>query len=263
MIIVGFLCVMGAIVLLGVGLAQSDSNLVWASIAASGLGGVAVVVAGIQRGRAVGRAETAAEGSGGPSKIVDVPSGPVVFSSPPNRSWAANGGADDLPAHAGAVSAQAGPHTDTDDDDDGRPDELLNDDELPNGDELPNDDAVYGDGVVDDVIITDTTDETTVAEAVEAISGSETDPTVDPVDEPAEEDVEIADVLTVVDLDVAVLVVDLRPRYHLEGCEHLRTRETIPIPVHQAREDGFTPCGLCRPDAALASAARTTNSSDS
>lgn len=66
----------------------------------------------------------------------------------------------------------------------------------------------------------------------------------------------MADVLSVIDLDVEVLVVDLRPRYHLKSCEHLRGRHIIGIPVNQARLDGFTPCSLCPPDATLATAAR-------
>ena len=84
----------------------------------------------------------------------------------------------------------------------------------------------------------------------------------DPADEPAEEDVDMADLLTVVELDKPVLVVDLRPRYHLESCEHLRLREPIALPVSQAREDGFTPCALCRPDAALAASTRRLRSAN-
>ncbi|CAN5405538.1 hypothetical protein BH24ACT9_BH24ACT9_06790 [soil metagenome] len=179
MTLVGLLCVLGAIVLLAAGLAQGDWNLVRVSIAASALGGVAVVVAALQRDRALRRSDLAADRSGG------------------------------LPIASEAPSEA--------------PEEVFQ----PEG--SPEDSIETGEGL-------------------------------DPVDEPAQEDVDIADVLTVLDLVVPVFVVDLRPRYHLEGCEHLHILESIPIPVNEARKDGFTPCGLCRPDAALASAARRTRS---
>jgi len=52
------------------------------------------------------------------------------------------------------------------------------------------------------------------------------------------------------------LVVDGRPRYHLAGCRHLTGRETVPLPISEARETGFTPCAWCRPDSRLAQTAR-------
>jgi hypothetical protein len=42
-------------------------------------------------------------------------------------------------------------------------------------------------------------------------------------------------------------VVDGRPRYHLADCPHLVGRLTEPLPVAEAVELGFSPCGLCRP----------------
>ena len=45
-----------------------------------------------------------------------------------------------------------------------------------------------------------------------------------------------------------VYVVDGRPRYHLRGCVHLLGRESEPLPVSEAVELGFTPCGVCEPD---------------
>jgi hypothetical protein len=53
-----------------------------------------------------------------------------------------------------------------------------------------------------------------------------------------------------------VLVVDGRPRYHLAGCVHLLGREIERLPVSEAVELGFTPCGLCEPDTALLAEAR-------
>jgi hypothetical protein len=70
--------------------------------------------------------------------------------------------------------------------------------------------------------------------------------------EPPVEEVEVTDLLLVVDLTDEVLVVDEHPRYHLAGCRWLAGRETIPLPLDEARIDGFTPCGACAPDRNLA-----------
>jgi len=77
----------------------------------------------------------------------------------------------------------------------------------------------------------------------------------DPGDPPVEE-VEVTDLLLVVDLKDEVLVVDEHPRYHLSGCPFLAGRETIPLPLDEARADGFTPCAACAPDRNLAEQAR-------
>ena len=74
--------------------------------------------------------------------------------------------------------------------------------------------------------------------------------------DPGVEEVEVTDLLLVVDLKDAVLVVDEHPRYHLEGCTYLSGRTTIPLPIDEARGDGFTPCATCEPDRNLASRAR-------
>jgi hypothetical protein len=74
--------------------------------------------------------------------------------------------------------------------------------------------------------------------------------------DPAVEEVEVTDLLIVVDLKDEVLVVDEHPRYHLSGCRWLSGRETIPLPIDEARADGFTPCAMCAPDRNLAERAR-------
>jgi hypothetical protein len=74
--------------------------------------------------------------------------------------------------------------------------------------------------------------------------------------DPEVEEVEVTDLLMVVDLKDEVLVVDERPRYHLAGCSWLAGRETIPLPLDEARTDGFTPCAVCAPDRNLAERAR-------
>jgi len=72
-----------------------------------------------------------------------------------------------------------------------------------------------------------------------------------PPDEPAEQLTTQRDIERLATLDAEVLVVDGRPRYHLEGCLHLLGREADPVPVAEAAEWGFTPCGVCRPAATL------------
>jgi hypothetical protein len=74
--------------------------------------------------------------------------------------------------------------------------------------------------------------------------------------DPGVEEVEVTDLLLVVDLKDEVLVVDEHPRYHLMDCSWLAGRETIPLPLDEARSDGFTPCAVCSPDRNLAERAR-------
>nr|WP_307834338.1 hypothetical protein [Actinoplanes lichenicola] len=79
----------------------------------------------------------------------------------------------------------------------------------------------------------------------------------DPDDEPLPQAVQPADAVRVARLDAEVLVVDGRPRYHVAECPSLVGRLAEPIPVGEAVELGFSPCGLCRPvDRLVAAAAR-------
>jgi len=48
-----------------------------------------------------------------------------------------------------------------------------------------------------------------------------------------------------------VLVVEGRPRYHVVGCRYLSGKTPEAVEVGQARAEGFTPCGVCKPDVAL------------
>lgn len=82
-----------------------------------------------------------------------------------------------------------------------------------------------------------------------------TDRPTDPADEPGIEasPPEKADWL---DTQVGtVSVVDQRPRYHRPTCRHLTGRIAIPMSIGAARGSGFTPCAMCRPNAALLRAA--------
>ena len=80
-----------------------------------------------------------------------------------------------------------------------------------------------------------------------------------PADPPVEE-VEVTDLLLLVDLTDEVLVVDERPRYHVADCTWLHGGGTMPLPLDEARAEGFTPCGICRPDRTLARRARVRRS---
>jgi hypothetical protein len=77
-------------------------------------------------------------------------------------------------------------------------------------------------------------------------------PVLGPDGEPPVEEVEVTDLLLVLDLTDEVLVVDEHPRYHLAGCPHLDGVDTLPLPMDEARTDGFTPCRTCAPDRNLA-----------
>lgn len=70
-------------------------------------------------------------------------------------------------------------------------------------------------------------------------------------DAPADEDEDADDEL---DYGGTVLVVAGRPRYHVDGCRYLAGKAAEEVDVLDAREEGFTACGVCRPDDALAAA---------
>ena len=70
--------------------------------------------------------------------------------------------------------------------------------------------------------------------------------------DPGEEDTDAADLLVVYELAQDVLVIDEHPRYHLANCLCCDQLSAERVPVREARELGFTPCGRCRPDTTLA-----------
>jgi hypothetical protein len=81
----------------------------------------------------------------------------------------------------------------------------------------------------------------------------------DQVSEPVEEDTDAADLLIVTDLTAEVRVLDERPRYHLAACPWLAARPSLGLPINEARQLGFTPCAVCRPDNTLAARHRATS----
>jgi hypothetical protein len=97
----------------------------------------------------------------------------------------------------------------------------------------------------------------TAAPAEGTTAGSAPAPRHAPVEEePPVEEEEVTDLLLVVDLKDEVLVVDEHPRYHLAGCRFLAGRTGIPLPLDEARTDGFTPCAWCAPHRELAAQVR-------
>lgn len=74
--------------------------------------------------------------------------------------------------------------------------------------------------------------------------------------EPGEEDTDAADSLVVSELTHEVRVLDERPRYHLAACSWLASRASLGLPITEARQLGFTPCAVCRPDSSLAAEQR-------
>jgi hypothetical protein len=78
----------------------------------------------------------------------------------------------------------------------------------------------------------------------------------DPPDEPPAQQTAAADAARIARMSAPVIVIDGRPRYHKPGCVHLLGRDSEPLPVSEAVELGFTPCGVCEPDSTLLAAAR-------
>jgi len=99
--------------------------------------------------------------------------------------------------------------------------------------------------------------ETTPPAAAGATAASVAPPAVvEDLPDPPVEEVEVTDLLIVVDLTDEVVVLDEHPRYHLAECPHVVGRTPIPLPLDEARTDGFTPCAVCAPDRTLAQRAR-------
>jgi hypothetical protein len=77
--------------------------------------------------------------------------------------------------------------------------------------------------------------------------GSVAVPEPEPVDD-VEYDDEVIDPAD----DRAVLVISGRPRYHAEGCRFLAGKQAEAIHLLDARDEGYTACGVCKPDNVVA-----------
>ena len=69
----------------------------------------------------------------------------------------------------------------------------------------------------------------------------------EPPDEPPAQLITEREALQLAEMTADVVVTDGRPRYHAAGCLHLLGRETERLPVNEAMQLGFTPCGQCEP----------------
>lgn len=74
--------------------------------------------------------------------------------------------------------------------------------------------------------------------------------------EPDEESIDSVDAFVVAGLSTEIAVVDERPRFHLTTCPWLEGKATLPLPVGEAVELGFTSCARCAPTATLAARTR-------
>ena len=221
MIVASLVLILVAVTLLVLGLASGSSELLVSSIGASLLAAVALVVGARQA--AAARAGTGSYDDERDSRAGDEDAEQRVFhhrstarANEPGRRRTATWGAGDSPV-AVAEPVQASVPTQ----------------------------GVYRSAAADDDLVDPVDDE---------VGGLDDDG--DPPDEPAAQYVSAADGARVARMTAAVLVIDGRPRYHLPGCVHLLGREGEPIPVGEAVDLGFTPCGLCEPDSALLADAR-------
>jgi hypothetical protein len=81
--------------------------------------------------------------------------------------------------------------------------------------------------------------------AVPADSPNQRDP--EPPDEPSAQVITEKQARLVAAMAAEVVVIDGRPRYHAAGCLHLLGRAAERLPVAEAAQLGFTPCGQCEP----------------
>jgi len=79
---------------------------------------------------------------------------------------------------------------------------------------------------------------------------SVTEGDTDTDDEPARQLSSVGTTTAIVSDDggSSVLVVPGRPRYHVEGCRYLAGKSGEERSLAEARNEGYTACGICRPD---------------
>lgn len=239
MIVGSLLLILAAVGLLGLGLVRGANAFLIGSIAASLLAAILLIVgarraASIRAAAANGRSSSGADRSG----LIDTMAGQPQMPGP-------RGGADPREAlrQASRGSRPGG---------------------VPGEREAAMDNAM-GDTVGADTIVDDAP--TQVFIPAQSRMGMSPDAGLDepdgedfgdedPPDEPAAQVVSPQDAARVAQMSTEVLVIDGRPRYHHPTCVHLLGRENEPLPVSEAVELGFTPCGLCEPDSAMLAEAR-------
>jgi hypothetical protein len=214
MIVASVLLVVVAGVLLGIGLVQLDESLLYWSIGVSVLAAFTLAV-GVRRLVALraGRGDVVIRLGGAASAAVGEPIKATVIAA------GSAAGSTDAGRAAPRPIGRATPR--------------------PVGRATPPPQAL-ADHVVDGLVVEDP----------DLYPPLDADPTA-AIEEPDEEIVTASDVERIAGLTNEVLVVDGRPRFHVDGCLHLFGLAPEPLPALEAVELGFTPCGQCRPAAAL------------
>jgi hypothetical protein len=223
-IVASLVLILGAVALLVLGLVNGSSGLLVGSIGTSLLAAVALVVGVRQAASARSLAERDAEQFDGDEDDWSHRSShreeAARATSPPRLPERSGGWADEPAREREQIERSALERTAVGV---SVPSQVLHDD----GPEVYSEG--YGDGYADDE---------------------------DPPDEPVAQRVTASDAARVARMTTDVLVIDGRPRYHVAGCVHLLGRPFEPLPVGEAVELGFSPCGLCEPDSALLADAR-------
>jgi hypothetical protein len=287
MIVASLLLILVAVTLLVFGLAGGSSSLLISSIVASLLAAVALVI-GARQASAARRAASAPAGDDGrpgrrPAAAGDsfleradpafdsvplesVPLTDVDDYDEPDRSAAYAAGRQDTEENLTGPDATRRVHPDADLSADAAAGRTFSGQAAgpagrgsAAGDAYDEAETVVGDSGAADPESSVRSEDLPVAgrdDPAAADEFGEPDPD-DPDDEPLPQAVRPTDAVRVARLDAEVLVVDGRPRYHLADCAHLVGRLTEGLPVAEAVELGFSPCGLCRPvDRLVAAAAR-------
>lgn len=231
MIVGSLLLILVAVALLADGLMQGSNPYLIGSVSASLLAAVALIAGGRQAARAAADDELSA---GAPQADAESATGSSRGTAGERRAWrrAGRGAAPGGPVEPGAHEVAQPEH------------ELAREpvEELvgagQRGHRVGSEPGVPAQGGAVDY------------------DGDEYDDDEDPPDEPPPQLLSPADAALVARMSDEVLVIDGRPRYHLEGCVHLRGRQFEPLPVSEAVELGFTPCSRCEPDSTLLAQAR-------
>jgi hypothetical protein len=251
MIVASLLLILVAVTLLVLGLVGGSSSLLTSSIVASMLAAVALVI-GARQASAARRTATAGDAARAARRPEPDPGAAYVAGRPePDPGAAYVAGRQDTEEHLPGPDATQRVQPDAD---------LYDYDDAAAG--RPSSGQTAGPAPTEPA--PDPTDYEHAATLIGGARADEQSPAEfdepdpdDPDDEPLPQSVRPADAVRVASLDAEVLVVDGRPRYHLADCSHLVGRSTEGLPVAEAVELGFSPCGLCRPvDRLVAAAAR-------
>ena len=273
MILLAAFLLLVAVGLLATGIAQGSSALEWASFAASAAAAAVLVVGELRRrraGRADGTVAPADEASvRSPQRAAAPPAGPPTdpagsapvgaVTAPRSGSGPGSAAVDATPEVPARSSGRAGsPHA-------GEPEPAAARVPVPVAERAPEwapepaPEPAHGPETAGEPVHASRHSAPEGGQLVVPAGVPATAAAAD--DEPPTEEVEFTDLLLIMDLRDEVLVVDEHPHYHLAGCRHLAGAETFPMPMDEARTDGFTPCGVCAPDRHIAERERARRAS--